>query len=99
MELSQFFPRKPWDGGLNLLNGAQRANIANRRPVAKTLFPESRRHRTFSGRCGGGETLRKGKRLGKNDRLVLWRKPWPWQRPRYLPKPVWKLIPQQLSVR
>ena len=43
--------------------------------------------------------LRKGKRLGKNDRLVLWRKPWPWQRPRYLPKPVWKLIPQQLSVR
>jgi hypothetical protein len=43
--------------------------------------------------------LRKGKRLGKNDRLVIWQKPWPWQRPRYLPKAVWNLIPQQLSVR
>ncbi len=43
--------------------------------------------------------LRKGKRLGKNDRLMVWRKPWPWQRPRYLPKRLWKLIPQQLSVR
>src|SRR5207245_887910 len=41
--------------------------------------------------------LRKGKRLGKNDRLLIWRKP--WQRPRYLPNAVCKLIPQQLSVR
>ena len=43
--------------------------------------------------------LRQGKRLGKNDRLIVWRKPWPWQRPRYLPKAVWNLIPQELSVR
>ncbi len=43
--------------------------------------------------------LRKGKRLGKNDRLVIWRKPWPWQRPRYLPQALWKLIPKELSVR
>jgi len=41
--------------------------------------------------------LRKGKRLGKKDRLMVWRKP--WQRPRYLPKAVWKLIPEELSVR
>jgi len=41
--------------------------------------------------------LRKGKRLGKNDRLIVWRKP--WQRPRYLPKRVWNLIPKELSVR
>jgi hypothetical protein len=43
--------------------------------------------------------LRKGKRLGKNDRLMVWRKPWLWQRPRYLSKAIWKLIPQELSVR
>ena len=43
--------------------------------------------------------LRKGQRLGKNDRLILWRKPWPWQRPRYLSKRVWNLIPKELSVR
>jgi hypothetical protein len=43
--------------------------------------------------------LRQGKRLGKNDRLLLWRKPWPWQRPRYLPKRVWDLIPKELSLR
>src|SRR5881296_910994 len=43
--------------------------------------------------------LRQGKRLGKNDRLILWRKPWPWQRPRYLPKALWNRIPQELSVR
>ncbi len=41
--------------------------------------------------------LRQGKRLGKNDRLFVWRKP--WQRPRYLPKVLWKSIPEQLSVR
>jgi hypothetical protein len=41
--------------------------------------------------------LRKGKRLGKKDRLMVWRKP--WQRPRYLPKAVWKLVPEELSVR
>ena len=43
--------------------------------------------------------LRKGKRLGKNDRLMLWRKPWLWQRPRYLPRALWKRIPKELSVR
>jgi hypothetical protein len=41
--------------------------------------------------------LRKGKRLGKNDRLLVWHKP--CQRPRYLPKALWKAIPAQLSVR
>ncbi len=43
--------------------------------------------------------LRKGKRLGKNDRLLVWRKPWLWQRPRYLSQAIWKRIPEQLSVR
>ncbi len=43
--------------------------------------------------------LRRGKRLGKHDRLMVWPKPWPWQRPRFLPKALWKLLPQQLSVR
>jgi hypothetical protein len=43
--------------------------------------------------------FRKGKRLGKNDRLMLWPKPWLWQRPRYLSKAVWKCIPQELTVR
>src|SRR5436190_15907695 len=42
--------------------------------------------------------LRKGKRLGKNDRLMVWSKPWLWQRPRYLSKPIWQRIAQQLSV-
>lgn len=41
--------------------------------------------------------LRKGQRLGKNDRLFTWQKP--AQKPRYLPQSVWKLIPAQLSVR
>jgi hypothetical protein len=43
--------------------------------------------------------FRQGQRLGKKDRLVVWPKPWLWQRPRYLPKSLWKLIPQQLPVR
>jgi IS4 transposase len=41
--------------------------------------------------------LRRGKRLGKNDRLVVWLKP--SQRPRYLSKALWKAIPERLSVR
>jgi len=41
--------------------------------------------------------LRKGKRLGKKDRLFTWDKP--SQRPRYLPQLLWKAIAQQLSVR
>ena len=43
--------------------------------------------------------LRRGKRLGENDRLMLWRKPWPWQRPGYLSKTLWKRISLELSVR
>jgi hypothetical protein len=43
--------------------------------------------------------LRQGQRLGKNDRLMRWRKPWLWQRPRYLSPGSWKRIPQELSVR
>jgi hypothetical protein len=43
--------------------------------------------------------LRQGKRLGKNDRLMTWRKPWLWQRPRYLSQAIWKRIPAELSVR
>jgi Transposase DDE domain len=41
--------------------------------------------------------LRLGKRLGKNDRLVVWRKP--WQKPAWLPKSWWKRIPDELPVR
>jgi IS4 transposase len=41
--------------------------------------------------------LRKGKRLGKNDRLFVWQKP--WLRPAYLPKTIWKSLPEQLSMR
>lgn len=41
--------------------------------------------------------LRRGKRLGKNDRLFVWRKP--WMRPRYLPKAIWQSIPKELTVR
>mgnify|MGYP000908900548 CR=1 FL=1 len=41
--------------------------------------------------------LRKGKRLGKNDRLLTWRKP--QLKPRYLPNTLWKRIPSELTVR
>lgn len=41
--------------------------------------------------------LRKGKRLGKNDRLFAWAKP--PQKPRWLPQSWWKKIPAQLTVR
>lgn len=40
---------------------------------------------------------RRGRRLGKKDRLVLWRKP--QQKPRWLPQCAWKLIPKELQVR
>jgi Transposase DDE domain len=43
--------------------------------------------------------MRRGKRLGKNDRLVVWLKPWDWQRPRFLPKALWNLLPKELTVR
>ena len=42
--------------------------------------------------------LRQGKRLGKNDRLVTWRKPQDWQR-RYLSRALWKLLAPELPVR
>jgi hypothetical protein len=41
--------------------------------------------------------LRKGKRLGKNDRLLTWFKP--YEKPRWLPSTWWKRIPEQLNVR
>jgi hypothetical protein len=41
--------------------------------------------------------LRKGKRLGKNDRLFTWLKP--LQKPRWLPQAWWKKIPPELTVR
>jgi len=43
--------------------------------------------------------FRKGKRLGKNDRLLVWRKPDDWQKPRYMAKALWQLLPKELSVR
>jgi hypothetical protein len=41
--------------------------------------------------------LRRGQRLGKNDRLFTWLKP--VQKPRWLPQLWWKKIPAQLTVR
>jgi hypothetical protein len=41
--------------------------------------------------------LRGGIRLGKKDRLVVWRKP--QQKPRYLPKALWRRVPAELTVR
>jgi hypothetical protein len=45
-----------------------------------------------------GADLRRGKRLGKNDRLVVWKKPQNWER-RYIPFPLWKRIFPELPVR
>jgi len=42
--------------------------------------------------------FRRGKRLGKHDRLVVWRKPYDWER-RYIPLKLWKCLPAELSVR
>jgi hypothetical protein len=42
--------------------------------------------------------LRRGRRLGKNDRLVVWKKPKNWER-RSLPLTLWRRIPSELSVR
>ena len=41
--------------------------------------------------------LRRGQRLGQQDRLMRWTKP--WQRPRYVPQALWKRIPEEFSVR
>lgn len=54
-------------------------------------------HSLFRLHQGRSADLRKGKRLGKNDRLIGWCKP--KQRPRYLPKFLWQLVPKNLSVR
>jgi hypothetical protein len=43
--------------------------------------------------------FRQGKCLGKNDRLLVWTKPCDWQKPRFIPKCLWKQLPQKLSVR
>ena len=43
--------------------------------------------------------LRKGKRLGRNDRLMVWKKPQNWQRRSYLPVALWKRIASELPVR
>ena len=40
---------------------------------------------------------RKGKRLGKDDRLFTWAKP--PKKPRYLPNYLWKRVPLELTVR
>jgi hypothetical protein len=46
---------------------------------------------------GRSDDLRGGIRLGRNDRLVVWRKP--LQKPRYLPKALWRRVPEELIVR
>ncbi len=43
--------------------------------------------------------FRKGKRLGKDDRLLVWPKPDNWQKPRFIPKRLWQCLPQTLAVR
>jgi hypothetical protein len=43
--------------------------------------------------------FRQGKRLGKDDRLLQWRKPANWQKPAYMPKALWERLPKELSVR
>ncbi len=46
---------------------------------------------------GRSHDLRGGIRLGQKDCLVVWRKP--QQKPRYLPKALWRRIPEELVVR
>jgi len=41
--------------------------------------------------------MRKGIRLGKNDRLMIWSRP--PEKPAYLPKTLWRLVPDELAVR
>jgi len=43
--------------------------------------------------------FRRGRRLGKGDRLLTWRKPQNWQRRRYLSWPLWQGLAAVLSVR
>jgi DDE family transposase len=42
--------------------------------------------------------LRRGKRLGRHDRLIVWQKPQNWER-RYLPQVLWRCLAPELSVR
>jgi IS4 transposase len=44
------------------------------------------------------EDLRRGKRLGKHDRLIVWRRPQDCER-RYIPLTLWKCLAPELSVR
>ena len=43
--------------------------------------------------------LRRGKRLGKHDRLLVWKKPKNWERRAYLPLALWRRIAPELQVR
>jgi hypothetical protein len=43
------------------------------------------------------DDMRKGLRLGKKDRLLIWSKP--PQKPRYLPVSLWRRVPAELTVR
>jgi len=43
--------------------------------------------------------FRRGKRLGKDDRLLVWRKPDNWQKPRFIPQSLWRRLPAELPVR
>jgi hypothetical protein len=45
------------------------------------------------------QDFRKGQRLGKDDRLLVWSKPDQWGKPRFIPKCLWRRLPQTLSVR
>jgi hypothetical protein len=45
------------------------------------------------------QDFRKGKGLGKDDRLLIWPKPEGWQKPSYMIKNLWQRLPKELSVR
>jgi hypothetical protein len=46
-----------------------------------------------------GGDLRRGKRLGRHDRLLVWKKPYNWERRPYLPLALWRRIAPELQVR
>lgn len=52
--------------------------------------------RLHHGRSGD---LRRGKRLGRHDRLVVWKKPYNGERRPYLPLALWRRIAPELQVR
>jgi len=54
-------------------------------------------HSLFRLHHGRSADLRQGQRLGKNDRLMTWRKP--TGKPPYVPQGLWQLVPKELSVR